>query len=179
MNSGSPDLERLISRCLDHEATRLEQRRLRTLERSDPRAAALVDDYVTLDRELGRVLRVAMGRAPLLPLRRTVWPRFGQLAALAAAACLAVMVWISPPQRSPRPDGRGPARASASWFAPSAAVPHLGDEAELQPVDSRPRVRLRDTNRDWILIPGERPGEYMVIEVERVRTRAIAIHDDF
>jgi hypothetical protein len=42
-----------------------------------------------------------------------------------------------------------------------------------------PHVRRQNLRRDWILIPAERPGEFMVVEVNRVTTRMRAIHSDF
>jgi len=177
MKPGSPELERLISRYLDDEATRAERRELRRLERSDPTAAALVDEYATLDREIGRALRTALGRSYPLPARHAPWWRIGELVAVAAAACLMAMVWMNTSRVTSPPGGNGRVQAASSWFAPPAAQ---ADRFEPLP-DSyeRPRQRLRDTDLDWILIPGDRPGEFMVIEVNRARTRAIAIQDDF
>jgi hypothetical protein len=40
-------------------------------------------------------------------------------------------------------------------------------------------VRLRDTNRDWIIIPADEPGQFLLIEVDRVRLRAIHIEQAF
>ena len=176
-----PELERLISRLLDEEATASERRELRSRERSDPNIAALVDEYVTLDREVGRALRKAMGRSVVLPMRGSAWGRLGQVAAFAAAACLAVAVWLNPPGATTPRSNKEPTRAMTSWFAPTADRPaELPDAAEeVQLSHELPQVRLRDTDSDWIIIPGRRPGEFMVIEVNRVRTRAITIQGDF
>ena len=179
MNPGSPELERLISRYLDDEATAHERRELRALMRSDAAVAAEVEQYDELDREVGWALRRALGRSQLLPTVRSTWGRVGQLVALAAAASMAVMVWVSPPRQVSPGQGDTPARA-ASWFAPATPVSHAPDGLQtVNPSHERPRVRLRETDRDWIIIPGERPGEFMVIEVNRVRTRAIVIQREF
>lgn len=175
MSKESPDLERLISRYLDDEASAQDRRALQTMERSDPAVRALVDEYADLDRELGRAMRRAMGRTILLP-RRKLWPRLGELAAVAAAACIAVTVWISAP-RATTPTGREhTAQAGSSWFAPAPAEQDVLSQPDR--TGDRPRLRVRDTDRDWIIIPGKQPGEFMVIEVNRVRTRAIAIQGD-
>ncbi len=176
MNPGSADLERLISRFLDDEATPAERRTLRAQMRRDPAADALVEQYVTLDREVGRTVRQAMGRSPVMPIRLS-WARLGRLAGLAAAACLAAMIWVYPHSQSKAPTQRQPQRASTSWFAPagSDAVPTSGHRVQ-------PRMPVQPagpTQREWILVPGERPGEYMVIEVRRPRARPIVIHGDF
>lgn len=177
MNPGSNELERLISRYLDDEATWAERRELRVLLDADPHAAALMDEHEALDRELGRAIRQAMGHGHVLPVGRSVWAQFRQFAALAAAACLAVMIWTSPPRQAAQHGEDRPSQTSLSWFAPETApadvVPAVNVSYE------RPRERRRHTDRDWIIIPGERPGVFLVIEVNRVRTCAIAIQDDF
>ena len=176
MNPGSPELERLISRFLDDESTPDERRRLRALERSDPHVTALVDEYAALDREVGQALRTAMGRTYRLGRARSPWSRAGQFVGLAAAACVAAMLWLTPARNATPGGARQPAQG-ASWFAPAAWQADVQERTN--PSYERPQVRLRDTDRDWIIVPGNRPGEFMVIEVNRVRTRAVAIQNDF
>ena len=178
MNPESPELERLISRYLDDEATPQERRELTSRMRADPAVEALVDEYAGIDREVSRVLRVALGRSVVLPTSRSRWVRFGQGAALAAAACLALVFWLVPQRPAPQSPRSGEAaRAGSSWFAPLA--PQVDSVRATSPTYERPQVRLRDTSRDWIIIPAERPGEYMLIEVDRVRLRAIRFQEDF
>lgn len=179
MNGSSSELERLISRYLDDEATAQERRQLNARMRVDPEAEALVDDYAALDREVGYALRAALGRTRVLPTGRSLWARAGGLVGLAAAACLALMVWMRPGQPVVRtsPDAPAQAGVSASWFAP--AVPQDQVVRQVNRSYERPQRRQRQTDREWILVPGELPGEYLVIEVNRVRTRAVAIQGGF
>lgn len=176
MTQEPTELERLITRYLDDEATRDQRRQLRRLERSDSAVAALVDEYAALDREVGNALRQTMGRTLPFGRVRSPWLRLVQATAVAAAASLAMLLWLGAP-RMGQGGSTNDVRQAGSWFSRPAQSP---DSGEL-PVQSyeRPRVRVRDTHRDWILVPGARPGEFMVIEVNRVRTRAIAIQDDF
>jgi hypothetical protein len=178
MNPESYELERLISRYLDDEATPAERRQLLALERFNPQVAALIEEYASLDAEVGRALRRAMERPLLLRVHRTRWARIGQAAALAAAACVAMLVWLIPSRGTAPVNPHAPERAAVPWFDGSPNLP--GDTVQgVNRWDVRPQVRLRNTDRDWLIVPGQRPGEFMVIEVNRVRTRAIAIQNDF
>jgi hypothetical protein len=176
MNPASEQLERLISRYLDDECTPGQRRQLRAALRSDPAAEALFDEYSTLDREVGHALRHAMGRTLSLHAPRPRWSRIGRVFAVAAAACLAVMVWLGPPGSTGRGrDAARPARAG-SWFAP----PAWEDSFQTRPpVYEQPHVGLRGTDRHWIVIPGEGPGEYLIVEVDRVHVHLVAIREDF
>jgi hypothetical protein len=178
MNPGSTDLEHLISRFLDDEATLADRRLLRAQMRRDPAADALVEEYVTLDREVGRTLRQALGRSWASPVRRGPWAWIGRFVGTAAAACLVVAFWTSSHHQPTRP-GRGQPdqAASASWFAP---IGPGGPVSASQDGSPRPSVRpATPAQREWILIPGERPGEYMVIEVRRPRTRPTVTQGDY
>lgn len=176
MSPASEHLERLISRYLDDECTPGQRRELRAALRSDPAAEALFDEYSTLDREVGHALRHAMGHTLSLHAPRPLWSRVGRVLTVAAAACLAVMVWLAPPKfPGQRPDATQQARAG-SWFAP----PAWEDTFQTRPqVYEQPHVGLRGTDRHWIVIPGEGPGEYLIVEVDRVRVRLVAIREDF
>jgi ferric-dicitrate binding protein FerR (iron transport regulator) len=179
MTQEPTELERLISRYLDDEATREQRRRLRQIERSDPAAAARVDEYASLDREVGRALRQAMGRSHAFPRTRSPGLRLVLGPAIAAAACLAMMLWLGAPRLS-QSGSTDKTRQAGSWFSrPAAASPSAETDQPFMQSFERPRLRVRDTNSDWILVPGARPGEFMIIEVNRVRTRAIAIQNDF
>lgn len=172
MNDAQSQLERLISRFLDDEATRAERRELKAALRNDPCAEALFEETAALDREAGYALRRATGRTIVMSRRTPMWLRV--LVPLAAAACLGLLAWLGP--KSGTHTGNGEMR-QAGWFAP----PRFGrDTLDARPqVYERPHVRLRDTKRNWIVIPGERPGEFMVIEVDRVQTRVLRIQRDF
>ncbi len=180
MNRVPENIERLFSRYLDGECTAAERTRLHGLLRSDPAVRAAFEDYRDLDRALGVALRTALGRqAPVLrlPIRRF---RLATGLTLAAAAVLALFVWLNPwwsRPFTPKPPS-GPVQAAATWFA---AQPGVEGDA-IQPASRgyvRPELRLRDTRRQWIVVPGREPGRYLIIEVDRVRTHAIGVHQDF
>lgn len=177
MNEAQDKLERLITRELDGEIDAAGRRELRRLLR-DPAAAALYDDTAALDREIGAGLRQALGR-PAVRVRLTSWHRIGRTALMAAAAGLAAILWYrpAPPAGGPGAGGKPQQAGMASWFVPSMPP---GDAVEpLSTAYVRPELRVRGTEREWILIPGDQPGSIMVIEVDRVRTRAIAVHRDY
>lgn len=174
----SAELDRLISRFLDDECSADERRVLRRTLRDDPAAAALYEEYTALDREVGHAMRSALGRHTDRPVGRSVRRWLSQLVGLAAAASLVALVWVEGPRRGA--SEKGPAHAAShsnGWFRTNG----LGIDST-RPNSlayDRPHIPVHQTARDWILIPGEHPGEFMVIEVDRVRTRAIGIHEDF
>ncbi len=175
----TPDnnLERLISRFLDHEDTAADRRALNARVDSDPAARAQLDEHVALDTEVRHALRQAMRRSyPTRVASGGVWFRIGRSVALAAAACLALLFYFSPVKHAAGPGAANEARVPSIW-----ANPNWQNVMEQQrpPID-RPHVQRRDLQRDWIIIPGRRPGEgLVVIEINRVRTRAIVIQQDF
>jgi hypothetical protein len=176
MTYDTDKLEHLLSRHLDGECSPQEEQLLRSLLRREPEVRARLADYECLDREVGDALRATMGRA-----RRpsgVPWSRIGRSVVVAAAACLAAAAWLQPRLSPSRPGASRTQQASAgSWFAP--ATPE-GDTVEPTPPGyERPELRLRGTQRDWIVIPGDRPGTYLVIEVDHVRTHVFGVHRDF
>lgn len=179
MNRDSDKLEHLISRCLDDECTADERQLLDSLVRGDAEVRALFEDTRRLDRCIGDTLRQTLRRPPTAAPVRTARIRLSKTLTLAAAACLAAIFWFQP---KPAPNASGSkspqqANLAGSWFAPPTAQ---GDAVE--PVPSayeRPEVRVRGTQRDWIIIPGDEPGTYMVLEVDHVRTHVIGVHRDF
>lgn len=176
MTYDTDKLEHLLSRHLDGECTPQEEQLLRSLVRREPEVRARLKDYERLDREVGDALRAALGRTPRAAGIR--WTRIGRNVVVAAAACLAAAAWLQPRLAPRRPGAGGTQQASAgSWFAPAASE---GDTVEPTPPGyERPEVRLRGTQRDWIVIPGDEPGTYLVIEVDHVRTHVIGVHRDF
>jgi hypothetical protein len=180
MKEPNDNLERLVSRYLDQECTDEERRELQAMLRRDADAASFFDEYADLERETNFALKRALGRAPVRRRVAPSWIRMRRTAALGLAAAVAAFVWYSP---SLRPDlhgtsgKHGPKTRSASWFAPPpAAGDVLVDESARY---ERPEVRLDKDERNWIVVPGENPGEYMVVEVKRVRTRTIPLQSDF
>ena len=175
----APDdnLERLISRFLDHEDTAADRRALNTRVDSDPAARAQLDEHVALDTEVRHALRQAMRRSyPTRVASGGIWFRIGRSAALAVAACLALMFWLSPGKQTAGPRSSNQPQEASIWAAPNWRNVM---EQQRPPID-RPHVQRRDLQRDWIIIPGRRPGDgLVVIEINRVRTRAIAIQQDF
>jgi len=178
VNPELENLERLISRALDGECTPAEQKQLKTRLREDPQARALFGELRTLDEALGDALRSATGRSPQIIRLRTRWGRLGQGLIVTAAACLAALAWrhpTTPKAPAGRPSGSVPAQAS--WFAPSP--PPADEVTPVPPAYERPQLRVRGTQRNWIVIPGNQPGTFMVIEVDHVRTHVIGVHRDF
>lgn len=160
-------IERLISRILDDEATPEERREFDTAVRRDPRAGAMFDAARSLDREIGIALRSAMGRSvPLHKARR--WRIAMRFVGVAAAACLALFAWREP--SAPSREGRQPQQA-ASWFGSSIAAPEDRFDPRSRLFDT-PIEQRRKIDSEWIVIPGDSPGEFLVISVDRVRTRA-------
>jgi len=168
-------LERLISRYLDEECDGIERRELQGLLRRDPQADALFEESRALDREVSRALRAALGRSHVRRRRLPFWTRLGRVGMVAAAACLALLLWVSPGgrQRNRTADAGG---SRGSWFAPP---PVWGDTLEEREDFERPQVWLDDSERQWIVVPSDAPGEYMVVEIKRVKTRTIRIQKDF
>lgn len=165
MDDPNYEIERLISRILDNEATPSERREFDTRARRDPLALALFEESRSLDRELGVALRAAMRRS--VPLRRSQrWRATVRVLGVAAAACLALFAWRQPARTS---DGRQP-QTAASWFGSGdTQVDRFDPRSRLYdaPIEQRRRI-----DSEWIVIPTETPGEFMVISVDHVKTRA-------
>ncbi|MBN2446762.1 MAG: hypothetical protein JXO22_08550 [Phycisphaerae bacterium] len=177
MNETDAQLEHLISRYLDGEATRAERREMRSRLDRDPAAQVLFDETSSLDRELGHALRGALGRSKILRPHGSRWQRIAQTLGLAAAACLVAMLWLMPtkPVTNGRSASAVPRIENLSWRDIAPDRPAEADRALLE----RPYAGQRHTNRDWIVIPGSRPNECFVIEVNRVTTRVIAVQRDY
>lgn len=170
---GETELDRLISRFLDNECTSEERRALNRRMDSDAAVRCEYEDYAGVDREAGHALRLLVSRTmrPARPLAR--WLRIGRAAALATAACLAAVIWI--PER-----GSGKAGGNDASGASLFAAPNWGDLIQAEkPIMDRPHIREQDSDRRWIMIPSERPGEFLLIELNRTRTRAYGIHGDY
>ncbi len=173
MTDPREQLERLISRCLDGEASAEERRDLQRALRRNPSADALFEEYAALDREAGHAIRAAVAAPGIGPVLRR--PSIWREAGLALAACVAMLVWLQPLER---PSAGGAADASrASWFAPPPTTTDSWTD-DARSVE-RLGVPMADTDREWIVVPGERPGEYLVIEVNRTRTRLLQLRRDF
>ena len=185
MNPDPEKLEHLFSRQLDREATPAEQAYLEALLCNDRDARTRFDELRDLDYELGSALRQAVGRPQhVIRLR----PRRLQLArglAIAAAACIAALAWLYPRPHvsAPTTGSRAPAQAAAapqawsSWFVPPERP--ADKVTPLPTAYVRPELRVRGTARELLVVPGESPGVFFVIEVDRVQTRVIGVHQDF
>lgn len=173
MTDPHEQLERLISRCLDGEASVEERRSLQRELRRSPSADALFEEYAALDREAAHAIRAAVAGPGMVPVLRkpSVWREVG----LALAACVAMLVWIQPPQRASTNSSGDASRAS--WFAPPPTTTDSWTD-DTRAVE-RLGVPMADTNREWIVVPGERPGEFLVIEVNRTRTQLLQLRRDF
>lgn len=176
MSEPTHDLEHLISRCLDEECTSRERRELNARLRRDPEATARFEEHSALDREIKHALRSALGHAPARHRPLPLWERAARTFALAAAACLALALWFAPAKQTMPRDGQPPTQAG-SWFA---SLPTAGDTLVDSPSGLyRPHIQLRQPDTNWIVIPSDTPGEFLVIEVNRVRTKTIQIQKDF
>jgi anti-sigma factor RsiW len=177
MSEPTHDLERLISRHLDHEATPAERRELNARLRREPESAALYEEYSALDREVGYALRSTRDRPSCRHRPLPLWERTARVFVVAAAACLAVMFWFNA-DRTRAPAGRPlDVRQAGSWFAP---LPSVGDTLVERPERfNRPEIQVRKPRTNWIVIPSETPGEFLVVEVNRVLTRTVHIQHDF
>lgn len=168
MDDREYQVERLISRILDDEASPSERREFDGVARRDPHAAALFDETRSLDREIGMALRTAMRRS--IPLRRTRnSASVVRMLGVAAAACLAIAAWKYP-AFTPR-DHRQTQQAGSSWFGSTSDAP--GDQFDPRSrLYDAPTEQRRKVDSEWIVIPSETPGEFMVISVDKVKTRA-------
>ena len=175
MSEPAHDLERLISRHLDDECTPRQRRELNARVRREPAAAALFEEHRALDHEIRHALRRALGHAPSRHRPLPLWERAARVFAVAAAASLAAAFWFTPAQ-----DASSNSRAAAqgrSWFA---SPPSVGDTLIDTPRRfNRPQIRVGRPDTNWIVIPSETPGEFLVIEVNRVLTRTVHIQRDF
>lgn len=172
-------LERLISRKLDNELTADETAELEQRLASDPAAARLYEELAWVDTQVGETLRREMQAEPtMLQSPGSAWWRTW---GVAAAACIAALLWYGERPEVPVPEENvaGPVQAGI------LAGDSIWADAEidgLTPVDpevfDRLRAGVRDVERNWVIIPSDEPGEYLLIEVSRVRTEAYALHAD-
>lgn len=176
MKEPTEQFERLVSRFLDDECSAAQRRELQSEIRKDADAETYFEEMSSLDREFGRAIRGAIARPALEKAGQPRWFRLVRAGALSAAACLGWIVWRPD---VPRATTMYPGLARthfASWFAPQ---PTLGDTFAPQTPPDRPQVLLDQSDRQWIVVPGQRAGEFLVVEVKCVRTRKIPVQGDF
>ena len=169
-------LERLITRELDGECTPAEARALQRALDSDPAARDLFDELSLVDREVGAAMRAALAPETVVVSRTAWWRRAAQLTGLAAAACLLGLMLLG----QPRVGESGAVQAGhggefVQWRNPVVDGPAQVDPAMLDLL----HTGQRHTARNLIVIPGGRPGEYLVLEVQHVRTAAVPLHADY
>lgn len=172
------EFDRLVTRILDDEGFATDRAELNQRIRTNSQEHARYEEYVALDRELGAALRGDFRRAAR---PRRLMFRIMQAGSLAAAACLAVaLMWqqpralVQPEQRMP--DGRPIAVGTmfGGGAAPAADVMTSAD-----PGYDRPRLNVRDTSREWLLIPGKKPGEFLLIQADRVKNHRVNVQEDY
>jgi anti-sigma factor RsiW len=186
-------LERLISRSLDHELSAEESAELeRWLER-DPAAERLYEQMAWVDAQVVEALHGDLAHDDLdrdelvhsglmiAPSQQVPWWR---AAGVAVAAGIASLFWMGQPQ-AVTPDAANSthnSQASMGLFPNDSiwAAPAIDSAA---PVDKEmfglEHTGLHDVDRKWVIMPSEEPGEYLLIEIRRVRTEAYPLHADF
>lgn len=175
----TPDdrIERLISRCLDGECSSAQRRELDAELRRDPDVQVLYEEHRALDHEIRNALRESLGDSRFVRLRAPLWQRTARFVAVATAACLAFLVWLSPPVGDRSTARQAPTIAGApSWFSASPA----GDVLVNPPnYFATRRVKSQSPRTRLILVPTEKRGEYLVIEVDNPPMRAVRIEEEF
>lgn len=172
--------ERLVNRALDGELTPHEQEELDHFVKQDPAAARFYEEMSGIDALVGETLRVAIAAEPAeVPIAPSSWWRtFG----IAAAACIAALMYFGEPPAADsqsEPD-HGEAQAGLVNGESIWADAQVDGLTPLDPeVFDRLRAGVQDVDRDWVIIPSDEPGEYLLIEVSRVRTEAYTLHADF
>jgi anti-sigma factor RsiW len=178
MSDPSYELERLISRHLDDECTPQQRHDLNARLRHDPHAVALFEEHAALDREIKRALRRVLDHSPRRHHPSPLWKRAARAVVVAAAACIAAMIWFSPHQNASSP-ARQAATQGSSWFA-SPPTTGAGDTlVEQSDPFGRPRMRTGRPNTDWIVIPSDTPGEFLVIQIDRPAKKTASQQADF
>jgi len=172
--------EHLMTRCLDGEASPGERRELARWLRDDPTARAMYEQTCEIDALASRAMRAGLAEARRAAVRSSGWVRVGRALILATAASVAAFAWLRPDSTDVSRDDRAPAHAGlarlGSWFAPAQPA-HDMIEPTARDFE-RPELRVRGGERQWIVLPGAESGQFVVIEVERVRTHVIGLHQD-
>jgi hypothetical protein len=184
MSPSLEQVERLITRYLDGECSPDERELMDRLMSEDAEVRTLFEEYEVIDREIRLAVRQALSRGGRRAPLRSRWRRAGKALAVAAAACLALLAWLRQGQQPAPAAGNGAHQAGAVHANRAGGSPLPADLAgdmirTLPPAYERPELRVRGTQRDWIVIPGERSGTYLIIEVDRSRTHHIGVHRDF
>lgn len=173
-------LERLISRALDDELTPDEQNAFEARLASDPAAARRYEELADIDALVSDMLRLELAAEPTVVTTAPAapwWRTFG----VAAAACIAALLYYGERPAGDAPDDSSGDAAQAGVVAGESIWADVQVDG-LTPVDpevfDRLRAGVQDVDRDWVIIPSDEPGEYLLIEVSRVRTEAYALHAD-
>lgn len=184
--SGEPhlpdDVERLVSRFLDEEVSDEERRQLEEFMRRNRDAQPAVDEYFELERETRSALRSAFGTSLSARRRAIRWNRAARIGVAAVAASIVLISWQRSLTPSPAdaPGSTAAAKAAqpeASWFAPP---PQAMDSLAPAPIDGeRTQIHIDKSDRNWLVVPGDRPGEFLVIEVKQTKRRTIAVTQDY
>lgn len=199
MNDQPHELEILISRILDHEASDAERDKLHLKLQQDETARALYAATSTLDSAAGQVMRAALGRVELrhavsapqhLGLRIAHQPRrrysrqrrmlllFSRYATGALAAAIGLLVWLNPPAGHPRTaQQEAQAGSMSSWFAPISTMYESFSPG--LPAYERPSLSVRNTQREWLVIPSRDPNQFYLIQVDRSHTKLLNVQQDF
>lgn len=187
MSNVSEHIERLIVRKLDGELTQEESLVLdRELLRC-PEARELLEEYARIDAQAGAMIQgwidrsskneVAVLHASAAPnvaptRKRTPHPHRWMWWVSAAAACLALVVFIQTPQEAKQPPVARDfsPKPSGSIKAPIPRVGNPGGEVGVfNAADMAPQPLKRVTDRNWYLVPNRKGGPMFMFSVDHIR----------
>ncbi|MFN0135035.1 MAG: hypothetical protein ACKVS9_02845 [Phycisphaerae bacterium] len=172
------NVERLVSRFLDDEVSDEERRQLEEFLKRNRGAEPAVDEYFEIERETRTALRKTFGASVASRRRAIRWNWASRIVTGSIAACI-VMLSVSRPQPAASVEPGVAAPQSASWFSPLPPMT-MGDML-VEPDDAgdRAHIHIDKSDRNWIIVPGDAPGEFLVVEVKQTKRRTIAVHQDY
>jgi hypothetical protein len=182
------ELERLMSRVLDGEASECEARALQDAMASNAEIRAEFETLRELDLHARAALQLLAATDPFRnPIRETSQSgrrpvRVYTLgwSGLALAACLGLFAWsVGLDKWLTPPEDKQDNRARGSLV--QRPRPPVADEflTDAPPLSDRPQVSLRDTERRWLVVPDKVARNYVLIEVRLERMHAINVFADF
>lgn len=171
------NVERLVSRFLDDEVSDEERRQLEDFLKRNRSAEPAVDEYFEIERETRSALRRTFGATSAARRRAIRWSWASRIVTGSIAACIVILSVSRPQQPIATDDSTGAADHVPSWFAPP---PSFGDMlVESVDMANGPQIQIDKSDRNWIVVPGDAQGEFLVVEVKQTKRRSIAVHQDY